>query len=110
MSFNHFHLKVQPQKRPSVELTGEKGEYDTETGELVLKGDLKGKTDNGYTFETQSAVYNQKRGSLQTDELVEISGPFFSIRGRGLSFDVDKEVMTIQSEVTTFIKSEMFIS
>lgn len=110
MSFRHFRLQVQPQDRPRVELTGEKGDYDTETGELVLRGGLKGKTDNGYTFETESAVYNQKRGDLETHEPVLISGPLFSIRGRGLSFDVNKETLKIHSDVTTFIQSETWIS
>jgi LPS export ABC transporter protein LptC len=110
MSFRHFRLQVQPQDRPRVELTGEKGDYDTETGELVLKGGLKGKTDNGYTIETESAVYNQKKGDLQTHDAVLISGPLFSIRGRGLSFDVNKETFKIHSDVTTFIKNETWMS
>jgi len=110
MAFRRFRLQVQPQDRPQVELTGEKGDYDTETGELRLQGGLKGKTENGYTFETESAVYNQKKGDLQTHELVLISGPLFSVQGRGLSLDVNREILTIHSEVTTFIKSETFIS
>jgi LPS export ABC transporter protein LptC len=110
MSFRHFRLHVQPQDRPRVELIGEKGDYDTETGELVLQGGLKGKTDNGYTFETESAVYNQKKGDLQTREPVVISGPLFSIQGIGLSFDVNREILKIHSEVTTFIKSEILMS
>jgi LPS export ABC transporter protein LptC len=110
MSFRHFRLQVQPQDRPHVELVGEKGDYDTETGELVLQGGLKGKTENGYTFETESAVYNQKKGDLQTHEPVMISGPLFSIQGRGLSFDVNREILMIHSEVTTFIKSGTFMS
>lgn len=110
MSFRHFRLKVEPQDRPRVELTGEKGDYDTETGELLLQGGLKGKTENGYTFETESAVYNQKKGDLQTREPVLISGPLFSVRGRGLSLDVNREILTIHSEVTTVIHSETVIS
>jgi LPS export ABC transporter protein LptC len=110
MSFRHFRLQVQPQDKPHVELTGEKGDYDTETGELAMQGGLKGKTDNGYTFETESAVYNQKKGDLQTHEPVLISGPLFSIKGRGLSFNVNREILKIHSEVTTFIKSEIWMS
>ena len=110
MSFRHFRLQVQPEARPHVELVGEKGDYDTETGELVLQGGLKGKTDNGYTFETESAVYNQKKGDLHTQEIVRINGPLFSVQGRGLSFDVKREILTIHSEVTTFIKSGTVVS
>lgn len=110
MTFQDFRLRVQPKDRPNIELVGERGDYDTETGELVLKGGLKGKTDSGYTFETESAVYNQKRGDLKTHEPVLISGPLFSIRGRGLYFDVNREILQIHSDVTTFIKSDTWIS
>jgi LPS export ABC transporter protein LptC len=110
MSFRHFRLQVEPQDRPRVELVGKRGDYDTQTGELVLQGGLKGKTDNGYTFETESAVYNQKKGDLQTQEPVVITGPLFSIQGRGLSFNLNKEILTIHSEVTTFVKSGILMS
>lgn len=109
MSFRDFRLKVQPQDRPRLELTGQRGDYDTETGTMVLKGDLKGKTDNGYTFETEYAVYNQKKGDLETHEPVAITGPFFSIQGRGLSFDVNRETLKIHSEVTTRIKDRSWV-
>jgi LPS export ABC transporter protein LptC len=110
MSFRTFRLEVEAQDRPRLELTGEKGTYDKESGEVVLQGNLKGKTDNGYTVLTDYAVYNQKRGDLRTEEPVTIIGPFFSIKGRGLSLDVKKESLKIHSEVTTLIQNESWIS
>ncbi|MFO7459490.1 MAG: LPS export ABC transporter periplasmic protein LptC [Desulfatiglandales bacterium] len=109
MSFWDFRLKVHPQGKSRLELIGQRGEYDTETGELVLRGALQGKTENGYTFETEYAVYNQRRGDLETHEPVLITGPFFSIQGRGLSFDVNRETLRIHSEVTTLIKNRTWI-
>jgi len=109
MSFRNFLLKVHPQDRPRLELTGQRGDYDTETGEMILRGDIRGKTENGYTFETEYAVYNQKRGDLETHEPVLITGPFFSIQGRGLSLDVNREVLRIHSEVTTRIKDRTWV-
>lgn len=110
MSFSEFRLQVQPQERPRLELTGQNGDYDTESGELVLRGAIRGKTDSGYTFETEQAVYNQKKGDLQSHEPVVISGPFFSIRGTGLSFDLNREFLKIHSEVTTLIKNRTWVS
>ena len=109
MSFRDFLLKVHPQDRPRLELTGRRGDYDTETGEIILQGALKGKTENGYTFETEYAVYNQKKGDLTTHEPVLITGPFFSIQGRGLSLDVNREILRIHSEVTTRIKDRTWV-
>lgn len=110
MSFSEFRLRVQPQEKPRLELTGQRGEYDTESGELVLRGAIKGKTDSGYTFETEYALYNQKKGNVHTHEPVVISGPFFSIRGTGLSFDLNREILKIHSEVTTLIKNRTWVS
>jgi LPS export ABC transporter protein LptC len=110
MSFRTFRLEVEARDRPRLELTGDKGTYDRESGEVVLQGNLKGKTDNGYTVAMDYAVYNQKRGDLQTEEPVTIIGPFFSIQGRGLSLDVKKEILKIHSGVTTLIQSEKWIS
>ncbi|MBN2034946.1 MAG: LPS export ABC transporter periplasmic protein LptC [Deltaproteobacteria bacterium] len=109
MTFRDFRLKVQPQNRPGLHLIGQRGDYDTETGELVMQGDLKGKTDNGYTFETEYVVYNHKKGDLETHESVMITGPFFSVQGRGLSFDVNREILRIYSEVTTCIKDRKWV-
>ena len=109
MSFLDFRLKVQPMDRPRLDLTGRRGDYDTQTGELVMEGALRGKTENGYTFETEYAVYDQKKGRLETHEPVMISGPFFSINGRGLSFDVNREILKIHSEVFTLIKDRTWV-
>ena len=110
MSFRTFRLQVEAQSRPRLELTGDRGTYDRESGELVLQGNLRGKTDNGYTVVTDYAVYNQKRGDLETEEPVTITGPFFSVQGRGLSLDVKKEFLKIHSEVTTLIQGEIWMS
>jgi LPS export ABC transporter protein LptC len=109
MSFRTFRLEVEAQDKPRLELIGDKGTYDRKSGEVVLQGNLRGKTDNGYTIVTDYAVYNQKRGDLETEEPVTITGPFFSIQGRGLSLDVKKELLKIHSEVTTFIQSEKWM-
>lgn len=110
ISFTNFLLKLEPQNRQVVHLEGKTGHYDKTAGRLLLRGDLRGRTEDGYTLATESAVYNQNEGRLTSDEQVSITGPFFSVEGRGLAYDVGAEVLEIKSDVKTKITGESWIS
>ena len=102
-SFNDFRLKLEPQNRPSVELEGKRGDYDKVSGVIKARGDLRGQTEDGYTIMTEQAVFKQKEGRLETEEKVKITGPFLSVEGKGLSYSVETEDLSIHSDVTTRI-------
>jgi LPS export ABC transporter protein LptC len=106
ISFNKFRLRLEPQKRPGVELEGERGEYYRASGEIRLQGGLKGTTEDGYRIVTQSAVYRYKQGRLETKDPVKITGPFFSVEGQGLRLNVEKETVHILSGVTALIDKD----
>ena len=105
-SFRDFRLKLEPQDRPRVELEGKRGDYDKNTGEINLHGNLRGYADNGYRIVTEHLLYKEKEGYLRTDEQVKIFGPFFSVAGRGLYFNPEKEILKIFSDVTTLIDED----
>ena len=102
-SFRDFRLKVEPQERPRIELEGKRGDYDKKSGEINLHGDLLGYTDNGYRIITEHLLYSEKKRYLKTEVPVKIIGPFFTVDGRGLHFNPDKETLRIMSDVTTHI-------
>ncbi|MCU0594920.1 MAG: LPS export ABC transporter periplasmic protein LptC [Desulfobacterota bacterium] len=106
VTFMDFHLTLEPENKPRVTVQGKQGEFDKRTGRLELQGDLIGETENGLRFATEQAVYNHKQGSLETDKDVKISGPLFSIEGKGLFLDVGKEKMQILNNATTLIYGE----
>jgi LPS export ABC transporter protein LptC len=103
ISFRNFKLRLEPENRPRVELEGEKGAFHRNSGEIHLQGALRGSTDDGYRIVTESAVYSQKKGCLETHDPVKITGPFFSLEGRGLLLNVEKETLLIPSDVTALI-------
>ncbi|MBW1765558.1 MAG: LPS export ABC transporter periplasmic protein LptC [Deltaproteobacteria bacterium] len=109
ISFRDFRLKLEPENRPSVELEGKRGDYDRNSGEINLHGDLQGHTNDGYRIITQHILYKHKEGLLKTEEPVKIMGPFFSIAGRGLYLNLEKETLRIISGVTTSIYRESFM-
>jgi LPS export ABC transporter protein LptC len=109
LSFNKFHLKLEPENNFAIELVGSNGDYDKTSDEINLRGDLEGHTENGYRISTDHIIYKQKDGHLKADGPVEINGPFFSVTGRGLYVNLGKETIRIISNTTTFIKRESLI-
>ncbi len=106
ISFKDFRLKLRPLNRPTVELEGKRGDYDRNSGEINLNGNLQAYTDNGYRITTEHILYNEKEGYLKTEKPVRILGPFFSVAGRGLYYNPEKETLRIFSDVTTRITRE----
>ena len=107
--FKDFHLKVIPENRPFFELKGRKGDYLRDSGEINLWGDLEGFSGNGYRIVTEHLMINEKLGHVSTDEPVKVFGPFFSVSGKGLIMDLEKESAKILSDVTTTIEQESLI-
>lgn len=109
ISFRQFRLKLEPKDRPSIEIEGEKGEYDKGSGEINLRDNLKGRTENGYRIVTDHVMYQQKEGFLKTDSPVSISGPSFTLKGRGLYLDLKREHLSLLADVHAVIENEAMV-
>jgi LPS export ABC transporter protein LptC len=108
--FTAFRLKLEPPDKAAVHLVGKNGSYDKAAGRLILSGDLRGHTEDGYTFATERMVFNQSEGHLSTEDPIQITGPMLSVEGRGLNYHVNAETLEIGSAVTTLISSGMLTS
>ena len=104
--FHNFELKVEPENKPWFRLTGKKGNYFRDSGELDLRGDLNGNSANGYRFVGEHMLLNERRGHLSTDKPIRIFGPFFYVTGRGMVADLRNERLRILSNVTTVLDRE----
>ncbi|MCP4683586.1 MAG: LPS export ABC transporter periplasmic protein LptC [Desulfobacterales bacterium] len=107
--FKDFALEVRPEGKPVFNLKGKKGTYSRDPGDIDLWGDLVGLSGNGYRIVTDHLLINEKTGHLRTESPVDISGPFFSIKGRGLFVDLEKESFKVLSDVTTVIEKDTLI-
>ena len=107
--FHDFRIRLEPENRVPFELKGKKGDYYRDSGDINLWGNLEGHSGDGYSFTTQHVLINEKSGHLSTDGKVKISGPFFSVEGRGLFLDMEKERLKILSDVTTVIEKKSLI-
>ena len=109
ISFRQFRLKLETKDRPSIEIEGENGEFNKSSGELNLRDNVKGRTENGYRFMTDHVLYQQKEGFLKTESPVSIIGPSFSLKGRGLYLDIKREYLSLQADVHAVIENEAMV-
>ena len=103
LTFNEFCLKLENENGVSIEIKGEKGDYDKNSNKIRLSGNLVGNTDNGYRLTANNVIYIADEGRLQTDNQVTMSGPFFNLQGNGLLIDLNKETFEIASDALTII-------
>jgi LPS export ABC transporter protein LptC len=108
-SFRTFQLNLKPEDRPSIQLEGNRGDYDKNRKEISLQGNLHGVTANGYTIKADRLLYRQDAGILTTEDPVTISGPFFTVQGQGLYFDLGREFFRMASGVTTTVQRDFMI-
>lgn len=107
--FYDFHLRLEPENRPFFELKGNRGDYSRDSGTINLWGDLDGLSGNGYRIVTEHLMINEKSRQVSTEKPVKISGPFFTVAGRGLFVDLEQESFQVLSDVTTVIDQEALI-
>ncbi|MFH1491365.1 MAG: LPS export ABC transporter periplasmic protein LptC [Pseudomonadota bacterium] len=103
ISFHEFKIRLETENRPFINLTGQKGDYNQSTGFLDLQGNLLGETEDGYSVLAERLLYEHGQGLLKSDQFVRITGPFFSLEGKGLYCDIEKEVLTLSANVTAVI-------
>jgi len=95
--------------KSSYTIKGNEGNYFRESGTIILKGDVLGKSGTGYHIETSLLTYRQNDNEVETDEPVKIIGPFFQVKGEGLFVDLSKKKCMVKKNVcTTFIGEDFF--
>lgn len=104
IKFQNFELKVEPEGRPGLKLSGKRGNYSKDTDSIELWGDLRGFYGDNYQIFTEYLLVTDNLGKVSTQKPVEIIGPFFTVNGRGLFADLTDQRMKILSDVTTTLK------
>ncbi len=108
--FFDFFLEVEAEGRPGFSLRGERGIYFKDIGKIELKGKLDGSYGTEYRFLTDYVVVNEKKGTVNNEEPVEIFGPFFTVKGKGIFVDLSENRIKILSNVVTTINRDAEVS
>jgi len=101
-------LKLDSFNKTSYTIKGREGNYFRKSGEIILKGDVLGRSATGYQIETSLLVYRQKENEVETDEHIKVIGPFFRVKGDGLYIDLSKKKFMVKKNVCTTFNGEDF--
>lgn len=109
ISFDNFELNLSPDTERSIRLNGDMGNFNRSQKKLELKGRLKGLTNDGYRLSADHIIFSQDEGTLKSEEKIYLSGPFFTVKGRGLHVDIAEMNMKILHDVTALIDRTLLI-
>jgi LPS export ABC transporter protein LptC len=89
----------------SYQVTGDIGEIDGVTKNILIRGQVITTSTNGYSFKTNDLRFDSKTKSLKSDDSVQMNGPpdqsgtGFELNGIGFNIDIHKNTMTILNSV-----------
>lgn len=73
--------------------------YDTETGNLIAEGEVKGKNDQGYQFVTDTLAYDADKREVQTPDKVTLRKDRLTIEGIGMQGFLERRRIELGSSV-----------
>ncbi|MBN2105932.1 MAG: LPS export ABC transporter periplasmic protein LptC [Deltaproteobacteria bacterium] len=81
-------------------IRGRQGEFNTESRDIKMHGDIWGSMPDNTTIQTQSVDYNHAKRLITTQDKVFIRrNSKFALEGKGMIIDMAKEKLTISSNV-----------
>ena len=109
VSLKDVLLKLDSTENNSYTITGNEGDYYRKKEEIILKGNVVGRSASGYQLETTQLTYKQKEESVVTDKPVRLIGPFFRVNGDGLYIDLKRNRFMVKRNVFTTITGGDFL-
>lgn len=87
----------------TVFLKGDEGIINTETNDVIIKGDVEMVSPDGYRLKSSYLKYDSSNMIVTTDMPVHIVGDVFDIKGVGMKAKVDEEVFNILNKVEALL-------
>ncbi len=110
VTFKDVVLRLDSSKKnESFTIKGKEGAYFRKKGRIILKGNVRGQSDNGFSLKTSLLIYSQRDDTIKTDKVITISGPFFQIDGAGACIDLKRNKFMIKKDVQTRIDQRNII-
>lgn len=97
--FKGVHITFSAADGRLMHLESRQGELDTETRNMVLRGDIRGRSSDGLQFFTSSLNYIDARREIETHAPVKIVAPNFATEGVGMVVDLRKERVRLLNQV-----------
>lgn len=97
-------------KDNSITLTADKGEFDKNQNNLLLKDNVVATTQDGATLTTDHLNWNATKEEVDTDALVDIERENIKITGEGALGQPDLKYMQLKKNVTVELKPSTVIT
>lgn len=86
-----------------ITLRGEEGILNTETRDVLIKGNIEVSTDKGYTFRTATIRWDELERRIISEDEVTLTGPNIQVTGNGVVVNVDIQRIEVLSNVRTIL-------
>lgn len=107
LTLKDVSLKLGRARKAAFTIQGNEGNYHRERGEIVFRGEVMGRSADGYQIETNLLIYSEKNESVATDRPIKVTGPFFHVKGDSLFVDLARKTFTVRGNVCTTLNSEV---
>ena len=105
LTLKDVSLRLDPARKAGFTIQGNEGNYHRERGEIIFRGEVTGRSADGYQIETNLLIYSEKDESVATDRSIKVTGPFFHVKGDSLFVDLVRKTFTVRGNVCTTLKS-----
>lgn len=90
-----------------IRLTGVKGEVFNATNDVVISGDVKIVTTDGYIFQSDYLRYLSGKKMVTTESKVFLKGTGMNIEGVGLSADIERDRVFIKRDIKAILEGNI---
>jgi LPS export ABC transporter protein LptC len=90
-----------------VRVRADEARFEIDRDDLELRGDVRGSTAAGETFETDALTYDDGRRQLRTDSPVILRRTDLVFEGRGMDLDVESRRVRFHGRVSAVTKPEV---
>lgn len=98
-NMKNVHILYRRKDESDLELTAERGVMKNDTRSIILSGNVQLRSNKPLLLVTESLVWKPDERLLTSENDVQIETSFGFIKGKGLSVDVDKKILTILTSV-----------
>ncbi len=97
--FETITATVYPASGGMMVLEASEGYYDTATGNIGVEGNVRGRSDQGYVFNTDRLTYEAASRRIHSTDKVTLQKDRLTIKGMGLEGALDTRTIRVLSSV-----------
>ncbi|MBT3352185.1 MAG: LPS export ABC transporter periplasmic protein LptC [Nitrospinaceae bacterium] len=98
-----IHIRYYPKNGKPLDITADKGEMETDSRNMLIRGNVLIKTSAGYTLHTDSLRFRPKDKRIDTDAKILLEGNSFNLTGVGLHGQTDTGLYALNHRVKAVI-------